>query len=139
MAQAETFYGTGRRKTASARVYIRPGTGKFQIVSGVTNKKARRDIEVYFPIKTHRQTCMAPFEVTETSGQFDVYVNVRGGGKSGQAGAIRHGITRALMVYDEELRGVLKDRGFVTRDPRVKERKKYGLAGARRRFQYSKR
>lgn len=139
MAQPETFYGTGRRKTAVARVYLRPGTGKFQIVNRVVNKSARRDLAVYFPTQSQVAMCMSPFKVTETEGKFDVYVNVRGGGYNGQAGAVRHGVARALMEFNAELRKTLKDAGFVTRDPRVVERKKYGLAGARRRFQFSKR
>lgn len=139
MAQQETFYGTGRRKTAIARVYLKPGSGKFQIVNRVVKKDARRELGDYFPVNSHQALCMAPLEATNNVGRFDVYVNVRGGGLNGQASAIRHGLTRALMSCDPELRKTLKEMGFVTRDARIVERKKYGLAGARRRFQYSKR
>lgn len=144
MAKVETYYGTGRRKTSVARVYIRPGSGKFTVVNSATVKnrrsdKTRRNLEEYFPIETHRLTVMQPLELVNMPKSFDIYINVRGGGLHGQAGAVRHGITRALMEYDENLRKPLKDAGFVTRDPRAKERKKYGLRGARRRFQFSKR
>jgi small subunit ribosomal protein S9 len=127
----ERYYATGKRKTTVARVWLRPGGGKIEV-----NKKTFDD---YFPRETLRMTILQPLELTDTVGQFDVYVNVKGGGASGQAGAIRHGISKALLSYNEQLRGVLKKAGFITRDPRVKERKKYGQKGARARFQYSKR
>ena len=129
--QPEQWLGTGRRKSATARVYLRRGTGKIT-VNG-------REFEVYFPRATARMDMCSPFDHTETVGQFDVVVNVKGGGLTGQAGAVRHGITRALMVFNPEFRPVLKAIGFVTRDARRVERKKYGQPGARRRFQFSKR
>jgi small subunit ribosomal protein S9 len=110
---------------------LRPGGGNFQV-----NRKA---IETYFPNETHRMIIRQPFNLTETGSKFDVLVNVAGGGPSGQAGAIRHGITRALIEYNADLRPALKQAGLVTRDPRIKERKKYGQKGARKRFQFSKR
>jgi small subunit ribosomal protein S9 len=125
------YYGTGRRKTATARVYLRPGGGEFQV-----NRKA---FELYFPNETLRMIIRQPLQLTETANKFDVLVNVAGGGPAGQAGAIRHGITRALIEYNNELRPALKLAGLVTRDPRIKERKKYGQKGARKRFQFSKR
>lgn len=125
------YYGTGRRKTATARVYVRPGTGKI-----VINK---RDIEDYFPNRTLRMLIKQPLLTTETAEKFDVLVNVAGGGISGQAGAIRHGLSRALVEFNPELRPKLKAAGFLTRDAREVERKKYGLRKARRRFQFSKR
>ena len=124
-------YGTGRRKTATARVFLRPGTGKISINS--------RSIETFFGRETARMIVRQPLELTENTEKFDVYVTVQGGGISGQAGAIRHGITRALMDYDETLRGELRKAGFVTRDAREVERKKVGLRKARKRPQYSKR
>ncbi|MCY3759256.1 MAG: 30S ribosomal protein S9 [Acidobacteria bacterium] len=124
-------YGTGRRKSSTARVYLRPGQGEFLI--------NRRSLESYFKSLTLRMLVKQPFEVTETSGKFDTIVNVKGGGPSGQAGAVRHGIARALLEYDGELRKTLKKSGFLTRDSRIKERKKYGQPGARKRFQFSKR
>jgi small subunit ribosomal protein S9 len=127
----EKYYATGKRKTTVARVWLRPGGGKIEV-----NKRALDD---YFPRETLRMAILQPLELTNTVGQFDVYVNVKGGGVSGQAGAIRHGISKALLSYNEKLRDVLKKAGFITRDPRVKERKKYGQRGARARFQYSKR
>jgi small subunit ribosomal protein S9 len=127
----ERYYATGKRKTTVARVWLKPGEGKIEV-----NKRPFND---YFPRETLRMTIMQPFELTNTRGQFDVYVNVKGGGNSGQAGAIRHGISKALLSYNEKLRDTLKKAGFITRDPRVKERKKYGQRGARARFQYSKR
>ena len=130
MADIE-YYGTGRRKTATARVYLRPGGGEFQV-----NRKA---FELYFPNETLRMIIRQPLQLTETANKFDVLVNVAGGGPAGQAGAIRHGITRALIEYNNELRPALKLAGLVTRDPRIKERKKYGQKGARKRFQFSKR
>ncbi|MCS6886372.1 MAG: 30S ribosomal protein S9 [Acidobacteriota bacterium] len=125
------YYGTGRRKTAVARVFLRQGNGSI-----VVNK---RPFEDYFYNETHRMIIRQPLQLTDTTGKFDIYVNVKGGGISGQAGAVRHGITRALIEANPELRRKLKKAGFVTRDPRVKERKKYGQKGARKRFQFSKR
>lgn len=125
------YYGTGRRKTSTARVYLRAGGGEFKI-----NRKA---FDQYFPNETLRMIIQQPMKLTETGTKFDVLVNVRGGGPAGQAGAIRHGITRALMEYNADLRPALKEAGLVTRDPRIKERKKYGQKGARKRFQFSKR
>jgi len=125
------YYGTGRRKTATARVYLRPGGGDFQV-----NRKA---FDLYFPNETLRMIIRQPLQLTETANKFDVLVNVSGGGPAGQAGAIRHGITRALIEYNNDLRPALKLAGLITRDPRIKERKKYGQKGARKRFQFSKR
>ncbi|MDQ3651715.1 MAG: 30S ribosomal protein S9 [Acidobacteriota bacterium] len=125
------YYGTGRRKTATARVYLRPGTGEFKV-----NRKA---FDLYFPNQALRMIIRQPLSMTDTANKFDVLVNVAGGGPAGQAGAIRHGITRALMEFNAELRPALKQAGLVTRDPRIKERKKYGQKGARKRFQFSKR
>jgi small subunit ribosomal protein S9 len=127
----EKYYATGKRKTTVARVWLKPVGGTIEV-----NKRAFND---YFPRETLRMTVLQPFELTNTMGQFDVYVNVNGGGISGQAGAIKHGISKALLIYNEKHREVLKKAGFITRDPRVKERKKYGQRGARARFQYSKR
>ena len=129
---AETqYYGTGRRKTSVARVYLRPGDGNITI--------NRREFENYFPNEALRMIINQPLRLTETTGKFDILVNVVGGGNSGQAGAVRHGITRALLEYNGDLRPSLKKAGLVTRDPRKKERKKYGQKGARARFQFSKR
>ena len=125
------YHGVGRRKKSVARVFLRPGTGKF-VVNG-------KSLEDYLPLETLRMVVKAPFEVTNTTDQFDVLINVNGGGYTGQAGAMRHGITRALMEASEDSRPVLKAAGFVTRDPRAKERKKYGLKAARRAPQFSKR
>ena len=125
------YYGTGRRKTSTARVYLRPGTGEIQV-----NKKG---FDQYFPNQALRMVIRQPLQLTETASKFDILVNVAGGGPAGQAGAIRHGITRALMEFNAELRPTLKQAGLVTRDPRIKERKKYGQKGARKRFQFSKR
>ncbi|MDO4302142.1 MAG: 30S ribosomal protein S9 [Clostridia bacterium] len=130
MAEAR-YYGTGRRKSSVARVYLVPGTGKITI-----NKK---DIEEYFGLDTLKLIVRQPLETTGTNGKFDVIVNVQGGGTTGQAGAIRHGISRALLEADEDFRVPLKKAGFLTRDPRMKERKKYGLKAARRAPQFSKR
>ena len=127
----EKYYATGKRKTTVARVWLKPGGGTIEV-----NK---RTFNEYFPRETLRMTVLQPFELTNTMGQFDVYANVNGGGMSGQAGAIKHGISKALLIYNEKYREVLKKAGFITRDPRVKERKKYGQRGARARFQYSKR
>ncbi|MDX9686069.1 MULTISPECIES: 30S ribosomal protein S9 [Halopseudomonas] len=124
-------YGTGRRKTATARVFLRPGTGNISINN--------RTIEQFFGRETARMVVRQPLELTGNTEKFDVYVTVQGGGISGQAGAIRHGITRALMEYDETLRSELRKAGFVTRDAREVERKKVGLRKARKRPQYSKR
>ena len=130
MATAK-FYGTGRRKKSIARVYLVPGTGNITI-----NK---RSIDEYFGLETLKVTVRQPLTATETLDKFDVLVNVHGGGTTGQAGAIRHGISRALLHADAEFRPVLKKAGFLTRDPRMKERKKPGLKGARRAPQFSKR
>ena len=124
-------YGTGRRKTAAARVYLRPGTGKFTV-----NK---RSFETYFPNDMTKMIIRQPLVMTETADKFDVVVNVRGGGCTGQAGALRHGIARALVEHNPELRSTLKNAGFLTRDSRVVERKKYGKPKARKSFQFSKR
>ena len=128
---ADKFYGTGRRKKSIARVYITPGTGVVTI-----NK---RPMDEYFGLETLKVIVRQPLAATENTEKFDVLVNVRGGGFSGQAGAIRHGIARALCKADAEFRPVLKKAGFLTRDPRMKERKKYGLKAARRAPQFSKR
>lgn len=125
------YYGTGRRKNAVARVYLRPGNGEIKV--------NRREFENYFPNEALRMIIRQPLNLTENIGKFDILVNVAGGGISGQAGAVRHGITRALLEYNSDLRPTLKKAGLVTRDPRKKERKKYGQKGARARFQFSKR
>jgi small subunit ribosomal protein S9 len=125
------YYGTGRRKTSTARVYLRPGAGEVKV-----NNKA---FEQYFPNETLRMIIRQPLQLTDMTNKFDILVNVDGGGPAGQAGAIRHGITRALMEFNADLRRPLKQAGLVTRDPRIKERKKYGQKGARKRFQFSKR
>ena len=130
MANAK-YYGTGRRKSSVARVYLVPGTGKVTI-----NK---RDMDEYFGLDTLKVIVRQPLAATETADKFDVLVNVRGGGYTGQAGAIRHGIARALLNVDADYRPILKSAGFLTRDPRMKERKKYGLKAARRAPQISKR
>jgi small subunit ribosomal protein S9 len=127
----ERYYGTGRRKKSIARVYLIPGTGKITI-----NK---RDIDEYFGLETLKVIVRQPLVATETLDKFDVLVNVHGGGTTGQAGAIRHGVARALLQVDAEYRPTLKVAGFLTRDPRMKERKKYGLKAARRAPQFSKR
>lgn len=131
MAETTEFLGTGRRKTSVARVRLAPGSGKVT-VNG-------RALENYFLLETQRTLLMAPLVVTEAAGRFDVRINVIGGGPQGQAGAVRHGIARALLKADANFRPTLKAQGFLTRDPRMKERKKYGQPGARKRFQYSKR
>ncbi|QKT04190.1 30S ribosomal protein S9 [Ectothiorhodospiraceae bacterium 2226] len=125
------YYGTGRRKSSTARVYLRPGTGSITI--------NRRPIDEYFGRETARMLVRQPLDVAQADGKFDIAVTVAGGGASGQAGAIRHGITRALMAYDEALRPALRKAGYVTRDAREVERKKVGLHKARRRPQFSKR
>lgn len=126
-----TYVGTGRRKSSVARVFMTTGTGVIT-VNG-------RSLEEYLPLETLRMEVLSPLELTETMGQFDIKINVNGGGYAGQSGAMRHGITRALMEVSEDYRPALKAAGFVTRDSRVKERKKYGLKGARRAPQFSKR
>ncbi|MCY0898405.1 MAG: 30S ribosomal protein S9 [Firmicutes bacterium] len=130
MAVAQ-FWGTGRRKNAVARVRLLPGTGRI-VING-------RDFEEYFPVMTLRTGILAPLKVAEVEGRFDVLVRVEGGGLSGQAGAVRHGIARALLAVDPNYRQPLKQRGFLTRDARVKERRKYGLKKARKAPQFSKR
>jgi len=125
------FYATGKRKSAIARVRMKPGEGKFEI-----NK---RTLDVYFGNDVSKMVIKQPIELTETSGKYDIYVNVKGGGFSSQAGAIRHGITKALLDIDSDFRGILKKAGLITRDSRIKERKKYGQRKARAKFQFSKR
>lgn len=125
------FYGTGRRKEATARVRLRPGNGRI-FVNG-------QSFEEYFPVVTTRMTALKPLHVTGTEGKFDIYVLADGGGKSGQAGAVSHGIARALLEYDATFRLTLRQYGLLTRDPRMVERKKYGQKKARKRFQFSKR
>jgi small subunit ribosomal protein S9 len=128
---AEAYYGTGKRKTAIARTWLKPGNGTITINT--------RLIDDYFGRETAKMIVEQPLVITDTYGSYDVNVNVCGGGISGQAAAIRHGITKALLQVNPEFRPILKKAGFVTRDPRIKERKKYGQKGARARFQYSKR
>jgi small subunit ribosomal protein S9 len=128
---ALSFYGTGKRKTSIARVWLKPGAGAITV-----NNKT---LDEYFGRETSKMVVRQSLELTENIGKFDIYVTVRGGGDTGQAGAIRHGITKALLESDPELRGNLKKAGFITRDSRVKERKKYGRKAARARFQFSKR
>ena len=127
----QKFYATGKRKTSVARVWLTPGTGKITV--------NRRDIDEYFGRETSKMIIRQPLELTENMGRFDIWVNVNGGGPSGQAGAIKHGITKALLEVDVALRPTLKKAGFVTRDSRIKERKKYGRKAARASFQFSKR
>jgi len=127
----KSYYGTGRRKSSVARVWMRPGSGKVRI--------NERELDNYFSLDTARMMVFQPMELTGTLGQFDIAATVQGGGIKGQAGALRHGITRALLTVKDEFRESLKKAGLITRDPRSKERKKYGQKGARRRFQYSKR
>ena len=131
MAKITEYLGTGRRKTAIARVRLAAGNGKIT-VNG-------RTFETYFPLETLRSSASQPLTVTATADKLDVRVNVVGGGPNGQAGAVRHGISRALLKFDANLRPALKKEGFLTRDPRERERKKYGQPGARKRFQFSKR
>ena len=131
MEQENTYYATGRRKTAIARTWIKPGSGEIVI--------NERSVEEYFPIETIRADMVQPFKITNTFGSYDVKATVVGGGISGQADAVRHGITRALVSLNPDFRLTLKRAGFIKRDPRVKERKKYGQKGARARFQFSKR
>lgn len=125
------YYGTGRRKTSTARVYLRPGNGEITV--------NRRQFAEYFPNEALQMIIRQPLSLTDNIGKFDILVTVDGGGTAGQAGAVRHGITRALMEFNADLRPALKKAGLVTRDPRQKERKKYGQKGARKRFQFSKR
>jgi len=131
LAATIEYYGTGKRKHAVARVLLRPGQGEIKIND--------RDIEGYFPSAVLRTVVRSPLLVTETADKFSISINVDGGGMAGQAGAVRHGISRALLEYNSELRMKLKEAGFLTRDSRIKERKKYGQKGARKRFQFSKR
>ena len=126
-----TYQGTGRRKSSVARVYLTPGTGKIMV--------GEKTLEEYLPQEILRMVVKSPLVETGTEGQYDILINVYGGGLTGQAGAMRHGIARALLEVGEDFRPILKKAGFLTRDPRAKERKKYGLRGARRRPQYSKR
>ena len=128
---AVQYYGTGRRKTSTARVFLRPGTGAISV--------NHRPFETFFPTEALRTGIREPLVLTETADRFDILATVAGGGVSGQAGAVRLGIARALVEYNSELRKRLKDEGLLTRDARAKERKKYGMAGARKRFQFSKR
>jgi small subunit ribosomal protein S9 len=128
---AVEYYGTGRRKTSTARVFLRPGTGNLTINT--------RTFEAFFPTEALRTQIKTPLVLTETADKFDILATVAGGGVSGQAGAVRLGIARALVLYNGELRKPLKSEGLLTRDARAKERKKYGMAGARKRFQFSKR
>ena len=127
----QKFYATGKRKTSIARVWMKPGTGEITV-----NK---RPLDVFFGRETSKMVIRQPLELTDNLGKFDIFVNVSGGGISGQAGAIKHGITKALLDVNPELRATLKSAGFITRDSRIKERKKYGRAGARKSFQFSKR
>jgi small subunit ribosomal protein S9 len=131
MAEQVEYYGTGRRKSCIARVFLRPGSGEFQ-VNG-------RPFEQYFVTEAQRINARQPLVLTETAGNFNVVATVSGGGITGQAGAVKMGITRALLEFNPELRGKVKAEGYLTRDSRVKERKKYGQKGARKRFQFSKR
>lgn len=131
MEKDNTFYATGKRKTAIARTWLTPGSGKI-----IVNNQS---VEEYFPVETFRLELTKPFNLTDTLGSYDVKANVAGGGISGQASALRHGITKALILINPDYRLTLKKAGFVKRDPRVKERKKYGQKGARARFQFSKR
>jgi small subunit ribosomal protein S9 len=131
VAAAVQYYATGRRKTSTARVFLRPGTGAIKVNS--------REFEAFFPREALRTQIRTPLMLTETADKFDVLATVAGGGVSGQAGAVRLGIARALVEYNLELRKKLKEEGLLTRDARAKERKKYGMAGARKRFQFSKR
>jgi small subunit ribosomal protein S9 len=131
MTQQQRSYATGKRKSAIARVYMKSGSGNI-----IVNK---RNVEEYFPRPSLKMIIRQPFEITGKKDQFDLFVNVAGGGVAGQAGAVKHGISKALLAYDAELRPILKKAGFLTRDARIKERKKYGQPGARKRFQFSKR
>jgi small subunit ribosomal protein S9 len=127
----QRYYATGKRKSAIARVYMKSGNGNITV-----NK---RDYEEYFTRPSLKMIIKQPFEITGKNGQFDLFINVQGGGNAGQAGAVKHGISKALLEFDAQLRPILKKAGFLTRDARVVERKKYGQPGARKRFQFSKR
>lgn len=127
----ERYYATGKRKSAIARIYMKAGSGNI-----IVNK---RNYEEYFTRPSLKMIIRQPFEITGKNDQFDLYINVSGGGVAGQAGAVKHGISKALLEYDVQLRPILKKAGFLTRDARIKERKKYGQPGARKRFQFSKR
>jgi small subunit ribosomal protein S9 len=131
MAELTDIHATGKRKSAVARVYLRPGSGRITV--------NQRDFEDYFPLETTRNLVSQPLKLVNVGPELDILVNVRGGGLEGQAGAVKHALSRALVTLNPELRPVLKKAGFLTRDPRIKERKKYGLRGARRGCQYSKR
>lgn len=131
MSTEKVYYATGRRKTSAARIFLKPGSGNI-VVNGLP-------VADYLKRKSSLGIAMQPLELVAGAKKFDLYISVAGGGESGQAGAIRHGISRALVAFDETLRGELKKVGYLTRDARMVERKKYGLAGARRRYQYSKR
>jgi small subunit ribosomal protein S9 len=131
MAEAVRYYETGKRKSAIARVWLIPGSGEITV--------NQRSFAAYFPLETYRRTAQEPLRLTDRSDRFDVLATIRGGGLSGQAEALRHGISKALLQTDATLRPILKQAGFLTRDPRIKERKKYGQKKARKRFQYSKR
>ncbi len=131
MAEQTSIHATGKRKSAIARVYMRPGNGRI-----IVNQ---REFENYFPMETTRNLVRKPLQLVNIGPEVDIVVNVRGGGPEGQAGAIKHALSRALVIFNPELRGALKKAGFLTRDARIKERKKYGLRGARRGCQYSKR
>jgi len=131
MTQENIYYATGKRKTSIAKTWIKPGTGEITV-----NK---RPVDEYFPVESLKINLLQPLELTNTVDSFDIRVSVLGGGISGQSGAIRHGITKALLQANPDLRAVLKKAGFITRDSRIKERKKYGLKGARARYQFSKR
>ena len=131
MEKEKTYYATGKRKTAIARTWLKPGNGQIIINN--------QSVEEYFPTETMQAKLKEPFKITSTMDAFDARINVKGGGISGQVGAVRHGITKALIFADPDLRLPLKKAGFVKRDPRVRERKKYGQKGARARFQFSKR
>lgn len=131
MAEGIRYYETGKRKSAIARVWLMPGSGTITV--------NRRPLAAYFPLETHTTVVQEPLKITQTLGQYDVLVTVRGGGISGQAAAIRHGISKSLLQVDGALRSTLKQAGFLTRDSRIKERKKYGQKKARKRFQFSKR
>jgi small subunit ribosomal protein S9 len=131
MAESIRYYATGKRKSAIARVWLMPGSGKITI--------NRRSFEEYFPLETHKMLVQEPLKLTNTLDQYDALITVRGGGVSGQASAVKHGISKNLLIIDATFRAVLKQAGFLTRDSRIKERKKYGQKKARKRFQYSKR
>jgi small subunit ribosomal protein S9 len=131
MTQGEAVYATGKRKLAICRAWVRAGSGRFTVND--------RTLESYFPRATHRSTITYPLEITNLQGKVDVTATIEGGGNSGQAGALRHAISKAIVTMDSALRGAVKKEGLLTRDPRTKERKKYGQKGARKRFQFSKR